>query len=294
MTSKKSNIRSALARFEETITKNNEAGVESKMFLSNVSKNPAPGDRPKKLAGVGSKRLISSSRLRPVSESGSTGTATTMDSAHSRVISSIGEDWGTFEKPNDDPWRDNDEDESFGADVFGDFGGADDDDWQSVTSNTQSVTNSLNESMSSFQPENDKPRTSTSGGRSRPSSSRPKGTSSSSSSTSKTFMLTGGGPSPPPRRKTSSRPEGSSSSRPEGSSSSRPESSRLGGSTHTSRSGSSRPKESEEIPRASTSGRSTKAPLRSFRGKPSGDGDEGSESPTSTVGRSSASRKVSS
>jgi hypothetical protein len=34
--------------------------------------------------------------------------------------------------------------------------------------------------------------------------------------------------------------------------------------------------------------------LRSFRGKPSGDGDEGSESPTSTVGRSSASRKVSS
>jgi hypothetical protein len=262
MTSKKSNILIRLASFEDTITKNDEAGVQSKMFLSSTAVAKNPGSRPTLLRG-GSKRLVASCRrLRPVSETRSTRTVLKMHSAHSRVISSIGEDWGTLEKPND-------EDDSFGSDGFGDFGGADDDDWQSVTSNTQSVvSNSLNESMSSFQPKNDKPRTSTPGGR-RPdaprrssaaggSSSQPKGTPSSSStsktymsSMSKTYMPTSGGgasaASPPARRKSS----GGSSSRPSGSSHSSQvllggsTHSRVGGSTH-SRSGSSRPKESGE------------------------------------------------
>jgi hypothetical protein len=233
---KKANIHSAMARFEATITKNNESGVESKMYLSNITKN-----RPSLSRRGASKQTIVPSRLGRVSETGeaSSSTASTastvmMESVHSRE-SSVGmsEEWGTFEKPNEDPWGNSDDDESFGVEGFGDFGGGDDgfgdfgggddneDDWQNVATASQS------ELDSPFQVETPKPRAPTSGSR-KPhapklsggisggtSSSRPRMMKSASSSGSKTFMLSGSTPvtsvdgltSPPTRSKPpSSRP----------------------------------------------------------------------------------------
>lgn len=183
---KKASIHSAMARFEATISQNNESGVESKMFLSTIAKHrPSMGRR------EGSKQKIVPSRLSRVPEtaSASTSTASTasttimgsvnspepsMDigSVHSRASSvgmvvGMGEQWGTFEEPDDDPWANNDDDgfgdfgggDGFGGgDSFGDgvdfTGGLDDDDWQNVASSSQND-----------QTETPKSRTPASGGR---------------------------------------------------------------------------------------------------------------------------------
>jgi hypothetical protein len=310
---KKANIHSAMARFEATISKNNETGVESKMFLSTIAKNrPTMGRR------GGSKQMIVPSRLSRVPETASSITESTasstiiMESVHSRESSvgmgsvhsrassvgmvvgmGAGEDWGNMEVPDDDPWADNDDDD------FGDFGGGDDfggdgdDDWQ----NCSVASNSVASTSQNEQTETPKLR-----GVRKPTSSRPKMAKASSSSTSKTFMLTGSSPvssvdgpaSPPSRRTHSSKPRsGPSKSKLQTQDSdnvspistesrskkapSRSVSSSADIAPHSTESRSrrapSRSASSDDCSVQSMGSRSTKAPSRSFRHKPSS-GDE--------------------